>query len=145
MEVKIKRFNPEAIIPSKSTEGSIAFDLYVPFDYLIAKGRQVVPLEFGIEMDAEWEAKIEPRSGFSSKGIEDKDGVRRDADVLVGKVDSDYRGCVGVIVKSNETFVIGKGTKIAQMTFYHSPSTTFVETDELSATNRKGGFGSTGK
>lgn len=180
MKVKIKKLHPEAVIPTKATPQSIGYDLYVMQDIYINNTRQVIPLGFAIELPDGIEAKIEPRSGFSSKGIEGfalkqdsscklgfsfltiKDNAedelwqridkteRFNADVLVGKIDPDYRGEVGVIIRNNEPnrhFLIAKGTRIAQMTFYpvvHFPNG-FEVAEELSETERAdGGFGHTG-
>lgn len=175
--VKIKKLHPDAVIPTKATPQSIGYDLYVRQDICIEHPRQVIPLGFAIELPDGIEAKIEPRSGFSSKGIEgfalrsetlrerryddititseelwqriDK-AERFNADVLVGKVDPDYRGEVGVIIRNNEPgrhFLIAKGTRIAQMTFYPIAQFPggFEVLDELSETERAdGGFGHTG-
>lgn len=163
--VKIKKLSDEAIMPKRATEGSVAYDVFVPEDTVVKKGRQVIPLGFAIELpNCNYEAKIEPRSGFSSKGMEGyerrivHEGVskrmeyiavqpdRFNADVLVGKIDSDYRGEVGVIIKNDDDreFIIEAGTRIAQMTFYNVPETVLTEVEELTETDRKGGFGSTG-
>lgn len=73
---------------------------------------------------------------------------RFNADVLVGKIDPDYRGEVGVIIRNNEPdkpFLIAKGTRIAQMTFYQTLSPLLESVEELSDTDRgTGGYGSTG-
>lgn len=178
MEVKIKKLHPDAVIPTKATLQSIGYDLYVKQDICIEHERQVIPLGFAMELPAGIEAKIEPRSGFSSKGIEgfalhkgkptnlllsspfscDDDELWQridkreqfNADVLVGKIDPDYRGEVGVIIRNNnpkEPFLIPKGTRIAQMTFY--PVVQLLEgfniVEKLSDTERgEGGFGHTG-
>lgn len=165
----------KAIMPKRATEGSVAYDVYVPEDTVIKQGRQIIPLGFAIELpDKTYEAKIEPRSGFSAKGMEGYEVIHKteqklnpiegfkleasdeeyaclesrrfDCDVLVGKVDSDFRNSVGVIVNNNDTreFQIKAGTRIAQMTIYRVPETEFVEVEELSETERAGGFGSTG-
>lgn len=180
LKVKIKKLHPDAVMPTKATPQSVGYDLYVKQDVCIEHTRQVIPLGFAIELPDGIEAKIEPRSGFSSKGIEGfalkpglpveyrRDGVhisnnageelwqridkaeRFNADVLVGKVDPDYRGEVGVIIRNNDPdkpFLIAKGTRIAQMTFYpvvYFPCG-FEVTEELTDTDRgAGGFGSTG-
>ena len=173
--VKIKMLSDKAKMPKRATEGSVAFDVYVPEDTVVRRGRQIIPLQFAIELpDKYYEAKIEPRSGFSSKGMEGYSrrivhenvvdtrlvggvGVkmveyiaakpdRFNADVLVGKIDSDYRGEVGVIIKNddNREFVIKAGTRIAQMTIYKVPEIEFFEVEELTDTDRDGGFGHTG-
>ena len=114
-----------------------------------------------MEIPRGYAATIQPRSGYSSKGIEaiitDDDpfdgvvtrGGRIDADVLRGLIDCNYRGNVGVIVKVNDyhdTMIIKKGTRIAQMQIVPVPEVTLEEADELSDTDRgEGGFGSTNK
>ena len=150
MEIKIKKLSEDAIIPRKATKGAAAYDVYVPKDTIIHYGRQVIPLDIAISIPYGYEAKIEPRSGFSSKGIEtsSKFSDRKDADVLVGKIDSDYRGNIGVIINSHETysFLLEKGIRIAQMTIYKVEDADFVTVDELDETDRgEGGFGHTGK
>lgn len=146
MKIKIK-LNKDAIMPAKATDGSAAYDVYIPKDSSIVPGRQIVSLDFSIELPLNYEAKIEPRSGFSSKGMEDSLKIRRNADVIQGKIDSDYRGIVGVIIKSDENkeFILSKGTRIAQMTFYKVETADFETTNNLSETERgSGGFGHTG-
>lgn len=168
--VKIKKLYPDVDIPTKATLQSVGYDLYVRRDICIEHPRQVIPLGFAMELPEGIEAKIEPRSGFSSKGIEgfalrcvshmDDDEEERwaridkperfNADVIVGKIDPDYRGEVGVIIRNNEPqkpFFIAKGTRIAQMTLYpviQLPGD-FEISGELSETERAdGGFGHTG-
>ena len=184
MNVKFKKLLPGAILPKKATEGSAAYDLYVPEDVIIKPGRQIIPLGFAMEMEPGYEALVDPRSGFSSKGMEGyevrdettisfkrdslidasrfywptpeierkaktficNDADRFDCDVLEGKIDSDYRDGVGVIVhnRSIKTFLIKAGTRIAQMTFHKVETAEWEEVEELSPSDRDGGFGSTG-
>lgn len=143
--IKIKRLSEDALIPVRATEGAACFDLYTPREFAIQKGRNIIPLDLAIELPAGTYAEIRPRSGFSAKGFEDVHGCRRDADVLHGIVDADYRGNVGVIVRSEDYFVIAKGTRVAQMLIGSYIPCEFEEIDELSSTDRgNGGFGSTG-
>lgn len=151
MKVKIKALDELAIMPKKATDGSVAYDLYAPADQLIKSGRQVIDLHFAIELPTGYEAKIEPRSGYSSKGfagayVRNGAEYRFDCDVLTGKVDYDYRGSVGVVVNNRDrAFYISRGQRIAQMTIYKVEDTRLVEVDELSETDRgEGGFGSSG-
>lgn len=157
-QVKIKLNG--GIMPKKQHEGDAAFDLYIPEDVALVCGRQIVDLKFSLEMPKEYAATIQPRSGFSAKGIEavvvdryfDDESEpyekRLDADVVRGLVDSGYRGSVGVIIKVDEhhdEMLLKKGTRIAQMQIVEVPQVELIEVDELSGTDRnEGGFGSTG-
>lgn len=156
MKIKFKPLSELAIMPKKATQGAAAYDLYIPKSVVINRGRQIVPLDFGIEIPYGYEAKIEPRSGFSSKGMEgasvlstfDGETVGRfNCDVIQGKIDSDYRGCLGVIINNqDEEFIITRGTRIAQLTFYKVEDIEFEVVEELTKTERgDGGFGSSGK
>lgn len=155
-KIKFKPLSDLAFLPKKGTKGAAAYDVYVPKNTIVKEGRQVIPLDFAIELPYGYEAKIEPRSGFSSKGMEgmsvlssfDGDSRSRfNCDVLQGKIDSDYRGCVGVIVNNQECeFSILRGTRIAQLTIYKVEDAEFELTEELSETERGvGGYGSTNK
>jgi dUTP pyrophosphatase len=143
--IKIKRLSEDALLPVKATDGAACFDLYVPKDTPICKGRNVVQLDLAIELPHGTYAEVRPRSGFSAKGMEDITGCRRDADVLHGIVDEDYRGNIGVIIRSEDYFIIKKGTRIAQMLIGEYRQCDFAEVDDLSSTDRgEGGFGHTG-
>ncbi len=190
MIVKFKKLHEGARLPEKATEGSAAYDLYVAEDVIIEPGRQMIPLGFAMEMEPGYEALVDPRSGFSCKGMEgyevatfyeyhapngvtitgradlvslakvcsihimdcitkkyvDLEAQRFDCDVIEGKIDSDYRKGVGVIVHNRDkrTFLIKAGTRIAQMTFHKVETVQWEETEDLSETDRTGGFGSTG-
>lgn len=143
--IRIKRLSEDALLPVRATDGAACFDLYTPREFAIQKGRNVIPLDLSIELPAGTYADIRPRSGFSAKGFEDVTGCRRDADVLLGTIDEDFRGNMGVIVKSEDYFVIAKGTRVAQMLITRHLPCGLVEVTELSSTDRgESGFGSTG-
>lgn len=162
IEVKIKLNG--GIMPEKATDRAAAYDLYAPEDVVVKNGRQIIDMKFSIELPQGYAATIQPRSGFSAKGIEAtkmfidgsfsvdaEEGVRVDGDVIRGLIDEDYRGSIGVILKASvkthpyEKMVIKKGTRIAQMQIVEVPQTKLVEAYELSETDRgEGGFGSTG-
>ena len=143
--VRIKRLSEDALIPVRATDGAACFDLYTPREFAVQKGRNIIPLDLSIELPAGTYAEIRPRSGFSAKGFEDVHGCRKDADVLHGIVDEDFRGNIGVLVRSEDYFVVAKGTRIAQMLIAEYMPCELEEVEELSTTERgAGGFGSTG-
>lgn len=148
--MKIKFLSKEAKLPTRADEGAAGYDLYVPKDTLINPGRNVVPLDFSIELDHSYEAQIRPRSGFSLKGIEGTRYAktnRFNADVIIGTIDETYRGNVGVLIYSHEylQFTIPKGTRIAQMVIEKYYGKPLEVVDELSDTERgEGGFGHSG-
>ena len=161
MEIKIKLNG--GIMPQKATQFDAAYDLYVPEDIELKSGRQVVNLKFSMELPHGYAAIIQPRSGFSAKGMEvthitssytretiTDDKYRLDADVLIGLIDEKYRDNVGVIIhvrdlEYGESIILKQGTRIAQMRIVEIPQTELVEAEELDETdNRGGGFGHTG-
>ena len=142
-------------MPKKQHEGDAAFDLYVPRDTKLVKGRQLLNLGFALELPHGYAATIQPRSGLSIKGMEVVDTrgsneiLHIDADIIRGLVDECYRGPVGIIFKVFEDnascYVIPRGTRIAQMQIVRVPDVELIETDVLSETDRgNNGYGSTG-
>ena len=160
MEVKIKLNG--GIMPKKAHPSDAAFDLYVPEDVVLQHGRQIIDLKFSIELPIGYAATIQPRSGFSAKGmeveahqkitkVEDVFDTIIDADIIRGLIDENYRGNVGAIIKVDDEYcryhrcVLKKGTRIAQMQIVEVPQVELIEVEELSDTDRgKGGFGHTG-
>lgn len=162
-QVKIKLNG--GIMPTKGSKFAAAYDLYVPEDTELKYGRQVIDLKFSIELPHGYAAIIQPRSGFSCKGMQVQAMIRHwwfmllgvfskekrvDADVMLGLIDEDYRDSVGALVKSNylpilRKAVIPKGTRIAQMRIVQVPQSELLEVEELDMTkNRGGGYGHTG-
>ena len=156
MSSKVKIVLEGGFIPKKATEGAACYDLFVPEDFKLKHGRQVLPLGFRMQLPKNMAAIVKSRSGFASKGIEVKYEhlcelytKRLDADVLLGTIDSDYTGIVGVIIDVHDELLahtfIAKGTRIAQMQFVEVPETEFRQVETLDETERgDGGFGHTG-
>lgn len=91
-----------------------------------------------------WEIQIRPRSGMSLK-------TKLRIANSPGTIDSDYRGEVCVIAENTHNSVelnITAGERIAQMVLKSVPEIVWEQVttkEELNITDRKGGFGSTGK
>ena len=143
------------IMPKQSVEFSAGYDLYVPFDTVIKRGRQAVPIGIKIGVPRGIDGHIRPRSGFSAKGMEGytiplfkwlKPKKKRfDADVIEGTIDHGYKNQINIIINNHdEPFLIKGGTRIAQMVFNRHELPILLEVDELTGFDRGGGMGHTG-
>lgn len=145
MDLKIKRLRENAVIPTRSTEGSAGADLYACIDsaVTIAPGElRLIPTGIAIALpDSSVAALLYARSGLGVKhGICLSNGV--------GVIDSDYRGevCVGLCNVSDKPYTIEPGERVAQIVISPVIIPGFIECDELGDTARgEGGFGSTGR
>lgn len=143
------------IMPRQSVEFSAGYDLYVPFDTVIKRGRQAVPIGVKIDVPRGIDGNIRPRSGFSAEGVEGytiplfkwlKPKKKRfDADVIEGTIDHGYKNQINIIINNHdEPFLIEGGTRIAQMVFNRHELPILLEVDELTGFDRGGGMGHTG-
>lgn len=133
-------------LPAYETTGSAGMDLRAAVaeeaPVTLAPGaRALVPTGLKIALEPGWEAQVRPRSGLALKhGITCLNSP--------GTIDSDYRGEVGVILVNlgQETFVIRRGERIAQMVIAQHAQAVIAEVETLDETARGGGgFGSTGR
>lgn len=142
IKIKFKRLHPEAVLPRYQTTGSSGADVYSIEEVEIPAGQvRLVSLGFAVSMPEGVEIQIRPRSGLA---------IKNQITVLntPGTVDSDFRGEMKVVLVnfSQESFLVKKGERIAQIVVSYVPRTTYVEVDELDITDRgEGGFGSTGR
>lgn len=58
MEIRVKRLSEEAFLPKKMHEGDAGYDLSVPRDTVLRRGRRVIDLEFAIELPRGYAATI---------------------------------------------------------------------------------------
>lgn len=156
LRVKIKRVK-DVELPKYAREFDAGFDLVAAEDTVIYPGgTKVIPTGLAFEIPPGYELQVRPRSGISRKTF-----LR----VVLGTVDSGFRGEVGVIVSNtsypgntialginddnkiymNVKYEIKKGDRIAQGVIAPVVTAHFVEADELSDSERGNrGFGSTG-
>ncbi|WP_169543703.1 dUTP diphosphatase [Sneathiella aquimaris] len=130
-------------LPAYETPDSAGMDLRaaVSEPVKIEPGhRALVPTGLKIALPSGYEAQIRPRSGLAlKKGITLPN--------TPGTIDADYRGELGIILMNmgQETFVIERGDRIAQMVVAPVTQARWIEVKTLSETVRgEGGFGSTG-
>ncbi|HHZ06815.1 MAG TPA: dUTP diphosphatase [Clostridiales bacterium] len=144
-ELKVKRLNKKASLPTRATNGSAGMDLYACIEQpVIIKPGDLVKIPTGIAVQLpskDMGAFIFPRSGLAVKhGITLSNSV--------GVVDSDYRGeiCVGLCNVGGESYTVKPQERIAQMVVMPVYVMSVTEAEVLDNTARgEGGFGSTGK
>ena len=84
MNIKIKKINSRARIPTQATDGDAGYDLYAVRDMVIPPlSREIVPTGIQIEIPKGYYGRVAPRSGLA---------VKKGIDVLAGVIDSGYRG-----------------------------------------------------
>jgi dUTP pyrophosphatase len=137
--MRIKKLQDDAIIPTYATPGSAGFDLHANTDVFIATGQTLaIPTGLAFEVPLGYELQVRPRSGIS---------LKTELRVILGTVDSDYRGEVKIIIQNvgREIDYIRKYDRIAQAVLCPIVQTEFEVVDELNTTERgSNGFGSTG-
>ena len=142
-EIFIKRLSKNIPLPKYETTGSSGMDLSANIEETVSiePGKiSVIPTGISVSMPKNFEIQIRPRSGLAAKN---------QISVLntPGTIDSDYRGEIKVILinLSDNTFVVEKSARIAQMVLCPVSKAQLEEVESLEKTMRgSGGFGSTG-
>jgi len=141
IKIKIKKINPEAIIPHYAHEGDAGMDVYSCEDSILNPDeRRLISTGLSFEIPRGFEIQIRPKSGLAlNNGITILN--------TPGTLDSGYRGELKVILfnTSKNLYNVKKGEKIAQIILARYEEAEIEETNELTQTKRAdGGFGSTG-
>lgn len=143
MKVLITRLDRELPIPTYAKPGDAGADIYSRIDLTIRPGeRALVPTGISIAIPVGYAAFAHPRSGQAIKyGVSMVNAP--------GTIDAGYRGELQIILINhdlNESFIIKRGDRIAQLVFQKVESAEFIEVEELPGSGRgSGGFGSTGR
>lgn len=138
MNIKIKKFHKDAVIPTYSRDGDAGLDL-TAVSWKEESGLCIYGTGIGIQIPSGYVGLIYPRSSLSNYDL-----------ILanhVGVIDSNYSG--EIILKFRRTASIASfflvGDRIAQLMIVPYPKINFVEVEELDQTNRgSNGFGSSG-
>jgi dUTP diphosphatase len=140
--MKIKSLHPDFKLPTKGTERSGAYDLYMPEGGVLHFGKDeavACPLGFAAEVPPGHVALLFPRSGKGAKqGLE--------LNNTCGVIDEDYRGewVAFLRLKNTASMLWDKGERLIQMLIVPVADVNLQIVDELSDTVRgAGGFGST--
>ena len=147
LELRITRLPHASDLPLPAYQSTLAAGLdllaAVPVDApveIVPGGRALIPTGVAIALPPGHEGQIRPRSGLA---------IHHGLTVLnaPGTVDADYRGELQVILVNhgNQTALITRGMRIAQLVIAPLVHVMLVESSELDSTERQsGGFGSTG-
>jgi dUTP pyrophosphatase len=101
--------NPDAVIPSRVSSGSVGYDLSSCSDITIpSRERRVVPTGLLVRVPDGYYGRVAPKSGLS---------VKKCIDIGAGVIDQDYDGLLGIVVINNSPaeIQIKKHDKIAQL------------------------------
>jgi dUTP pyrophosphatase len=147
IEVRIARLphGADLALPAYQSAHAAGLDLVaaVPAESpvtLAPGGRALIPTGIAVALPSGSEGQIRPRSGLAA---------RHGVTVLnaPGTIDADYRGEIQVLLVNfgQDSFVVRRGMRIAQMVIAQIQQVKLVESAGLDATLRaEGGFGSTG-
>ena len=145
MEIKIKKLNEKAMLPSGGSAKAAGYDLYACLeeDTLVIAPHTTALVGTGLAA-----AIPEGYFGgiFARSGLASKQGLRPAN--CVGVVDADYRGEIKVALHNDtdQPHKISDGERIAQLVVLPFLAVSFQVTDELDETERgAGGFGHTGR
>ena len=143
-QVKIKKLNSKAMLPTYGSEYSAGADLYACMEETVTiQPGETVLIKTGLAMAIPegYAGLIYARSGLATKkGLAPANKV--------GVVDADYRGEVMVPLHNHSRVAVEveHGERIAQMVITPFLTAEYMLAEELDETERgEGGFGSTGK
>lgn len=138
MVIKVKRLNPEAVLPHYAHPGDVGLDLYSADAGVVAPGeRKLFFCGFALEFPNGYAAIVKDRSSMAGKGLH----------CLGGVFDAGFRGEYNVMLYNvgETSYQVGKGDKIAQLVIIPVEIAGIEEVAELSDSSRGvGQFGSTG-
>lgn len=110
MSLHVYKLTPDALLPSRPSDGSAGYDLFSSDSYVILPGhRVVVSTGIRVKLPPGTYGRIVSRTGLS---------VKHGLDVLGGVIDPDYTGEIKVVLLNTDVrqpFVIRPGYRIAQL------------------------------
>ena len=144
MNLRIRRLDPAAVLPSAAHDGDAGFDLHALEGATLPPGggRATVRTGLAIELPQRHAGLVLPRSGNAARhGLTLANAP--------GLIDEGYRGEVQVLLLNTDRdaeYVVEPGDRIAQLVVVRVETPVVQEVDELGATVRgDGGLGSSGR
>jgi dUTP pyrophosphatase len=144
IRVEVQRLDPELPLPAYAHDGDAGVDLHAREDADLAPGggRALVATGIAIAIPRGWAGFVLPRSGLA---------LRNGISIVnaPGLIDSAYRGELKVVLVNTdptEPYTVRRGDRIAQLVLQRVGEVTWVEVDDLDASDdRGGGFGHSGR
>jgi len=137
MQIRIRRVREHVAMPRYAHPGDAGLDLCAVDKCRVPPlGTVRIPTGIAVAIPEGYQGEVRPRSGLASRGIH----------VILGTIDSGYRGEIGVILfnSTGDWYQVRWGDRIAQLVVMPVIRAELVEVDELDETERgTGGFGST--
>lgn len=138
MNVKVKKTNDKARIPTYAHSSDAGMDLFASNECTIAPNSVAgIPIGIRMAIPLGYYGQIIDKSSLAIKGLH----------VVAGVVDSGYRGEIIIVIRNFNSYavVVKEGMKLAQMIILPSQTFPIEEVDNIDDTSRgEGGFGSTG-
>ena len=110
MALYARKLVPEALLPTRATEGAAGYDIYAADNYIIPPGhREVVGTGITVQLPPGTYGRIAARTGLA---------VKHGLDVRGGVVDPDYKDELKVVLINTDLrfpFRIKPGYRIAQL------------------------------
>lgn len=163
VEIPVEICRENAKLPTYSTNGSAAMDIYSPEEYNIDCGQTIIiPIGIKVAIPHGYALIVQPRSGMSAR-------MKVRIPNSPGLIDEDYHEEIGVIIENTDTHIkdvdiyepsdhielvkeygspitIGKGERFAQLRLIEVPRVKWCQVNSLGGfkEDHGSGFGSTG-
>lgn len=139
LKIRLKKLNPTAVTPSYSKDGDAGMDLTATTIMSNTIDQVTYGTGISLEIPKDYVGLVFSRSSIRKYDLELTNSV--------GVIDSGYRGEIQLTFNkvNNKTTIYNIGDRVGQIMVIPYPKINFVESDELTITERgEGGFGSSG-
>ena len=131
LKISYKPLSENATTPSKSIQGSAAFNIFASSDIrrIMPNDRQAIKADISMAILFGYYGRIAARSGLTMK---------HRIDIGAGVIDSDFRGGIRLVLinNGNKSFSISKNDKTAQIIIENCAGVTFEQLEKLTETIR---------
>ena len=130
IELPFVRMSPDAVTPTRATEGSAGLDFYSPADYIIPPYNQLlVPTQIKLQIPLGYYGRLASKSGLA---------ILHQLHVGAGVIGPDYTGEIMVLLvnTASRVYNVTKGAPIAQLILEKISIPILKEVKKLSPTTR---------